>query len=68
MAERVRASKIAQWVAVAVVVLVMLFGILVATGLITDDDADRGSEIVATIVSDTNTVIPLVETAIAPVD
>lgn len=58
MGERVKTKAVAAWIAVAVVVLAIVFSFLVAAGVITDNDAD-------TILEDVSTAVPLVETAIA---
>ena len=58
MGERVKTKAVVAWLAVAVVVLAIVFSFLVAAGIITDNDAD-------TLIEDISTAVPLVETAIA---
>ena len=50
MGERVKTKAVVAWLAVAVVVLAIVFSFLVAAGIITDNDADTLIEDISTAV------------------
>lgn len=56
-------KAIRAWLAVALVVGVIVFGLLVAYGLISPEDSQEGLGAISTVVAGVETVVPLVETA-----
>ena len=57
-------KKILAWIAIITVVAGTIIGTLVAAGVISDEEAGVGRQIVETAISDTNTVVPLLEDAL----
>lgn len=57
-------KKVLAWIAIITVLAGTIIGSLVAAGVISDEEAGVGRQIVETAISDTNTVVPLLEDAL----
>lgn len=57
-------KKITAWIAIVTIVAGIIIGSLVQAGVFTEDEAGVGRNIIETAISDTNTVVPLLEDAL----
>ena len=63
---KVNRNEVVAWTAIGVVATGALLSLLYALGFLTSEEVQVIRQIEATVVADTNTAIPLLETVTAP--